>query len=313
MHLAPEPVSLAGSKPVHDPSLAALAAYLPTTWPPSIVAALDLWRQGHLVPAPLLLWGAPRGQLDLITGLTARRNAASVAVAMPAETWAVITSQTCDIPGTGPGARHPTVQVSPVVRVDDIDEGVWKQLVEFDMADRAALSPPSLAGRWVADLRISVPVSKSHLVYYKPVEGLKDEAAELDFAEHVATKVRRPALHDFLSSTVHRELRAKIKKANKNTSWWSNVIEVRLLIRGRRLAPTHVQLLILTHRELNEPEFDVWMQACSDWNTRARKTANFEFTVPIQVTLDECKVELYRKSIELALPELRQLPPGTPT
>jgi hypothetical protein len=33
----------------------------PETWDPTLVAALDAWRQGDVIPTPRLFWAAPDG------------------------------------------------------------------------------------------------------------------------------------------------------------------------------------------------------------------------------------------------------------
>jgi hypothetical protein len=132
---------------------------------------------------------------------------------------AIITSQTCDVVGTGVGAEHPTVQVSPVVRAEDHFPGKVSAILKDQVGYLFAIpnAPAELgSGTWVADLRISLPVSKSVLVPLVPRSAFPaGDVRALVFAEFVAAKIRRPSFHEGLAENFPKVLRATIKAALK--------------------------------------------------------------------------------------------------
>ena len=62
-------------------------------------------------------------------------------------------------------------------------------------------------GEWAADLRISLPVSKAVLLRQSRVHGFREQHQTLEFAERVAAKTRRPALHDAIADGLVPRLR----------------------------------------------------------------------------------------------------------
>ena len=97
----------------------------------------------------------------------------------------IITSQTCDIVGSGPGAKHPVVQVSPLTplsslsadRAAAVRNGTVVELIHLPTFD---------GGQWAVDLRISLPASKGVLLAQPPRPGFDNEAQTLAFAERVS-------------------------------------------------------------------------------------------------------------------------------
>src|SRR5206468_2164638 len=88
-----------------------------------------------------------------------------------ADTWAVITSQTCDVVASGPGGRHPTVQVSPLVNLDGADPNKITGIRRNMNVDSVLVPDVPGGGTWAADLRISLPVSKAVLLQQSRIPG----------------------------------------------------------------------------------------------------------------------------------------------
>ncbi|MEV6903441.1 hypothetical protein, partial [Amycolatopsis sp. NPDC051372] len=115
--------------------------------------ALTAWAQGDILEGVGLFWATPH-DVDLLTGISAARGvgtsypvyswdgqAADENISLDPADWSnalsIITSQTCDIAPAGPGARHHTVQVSPLVsRVVSCLTVGW--VSECGMANRPA-------------------------------------------------------------------------------------------------------------------------------------------------------------------------------
>lgn len=261
--------------PADDVDLGLLAAVTPRGWGPDQRASLDRWIQGHLIRASDLSWQAPAAATDPVTGIDPvalpDHGGAGIAVWTSQAAFFIITSQTCDIAATGPGARHPFVQVSPVLPVGGCPEHRWTELTTFALVDRVGLTGATLEGRYVADLRISLPVSKALLLDVDPIPAFADEVDELRFANHLAAKVARPALHDFLSGTMVAEINRAIETSGSDdSSWWSQVAEVRILITGTRLAPRSVTLLVLSKGALPPASVDRWTTLCKTFEKRAK-------------------------------------------
>lgn len=85
---------------------------------------------------------------------------------------------------------------------------------------------------------MSVPVSKAVLLRQTRIPGFTDPAAALQFAERVAGRYRRPALHDAITTGLAPRLR-----------------EFRLLVTaGDRLRPTNVALIAVVLQDKLDAE-----------------------------------------------------------
>ncbi|MBB2923197.1 hypothetical protein [Cellulomonas cellasea] len=223
--------------------------------------------------------------------------------------WSILTSQTCDIVATGPGQRHPTVQVCPLLRLDDhLDKG---QIAEINRGSRVDLiTVPDVpgGGNWAADLRISVPVSKGVLLRQDPVHGFTTPEDSQQFAERVAAKYRRPALHDEISGDLVTGLRDLVAEARESEALWPDVIEqFRLLVLdGDRLTPRSVRVLVILFRPGITAED---ASPLREWRKREKKRllrhgialAPLDFVAVSNLTVTE-----YRASDPLRVPELGQ-------
>lgn len=297
--------------PAERPELAVLAAYTPTEW--NSVAGnerIGRWKQGDLLGALPWGWVAPTGW-DQITNLEADADE-GVLAAVVAPKWleqAIVTSQTCDIAVTGPGARHPFVQVSPVLAVPEIDSSKLAVLKIGGVVDLALLTPPNgpSAGHLIADLRVSIPVSKAVLASQEPRQGFTDQAGYLAFARQLAAKLERPAVHDFVTLTARDIIKSALAAdAKVNTGWWSQVEEVRVKCEPTHLEPSRVEFIVVARtRELAASDVDKWKQV----NERIRN-AGKKVDISVRHALHETSTTMlamtYRDSVQLDLPQLRQ-------
>ncbi|WP_405949431.1 hypothetical protein OG588_26250 [Streptomyces prunicolor] len=291
-----------------------LDSLIPEDWSDDCVVSLDAWKQGDLLPGCTLPWAAPSG-LDPVTGVdsgtdsdgeSAPVNWVHISVEDFRCAWAIVTSQTCDVAAVGPGARHPLVQVSPVVRIPNISDNRRAAIEGHEVTHLVALTRPPGEGFWVADLRINFPVSKQLLVVNDPVAAFASERDALDFAEHVASRLRRPSLHDMVSDVMVRSISQYIKNVQKGEpDWWEWVEQLRVLITGERLNPESVQLVVVQQEKLEASQRKIWR----DWATSFRKelrAAGIILTPVHFTTLDAMSARLYRNSIPLRVLELRR-------
>jgi hypothetical protein len=297
--------------PTERPELAVLSAYTPTSWD-SVTGneRIGRWKQGDLLGPLPWGWVAPAGW-DQVTNLEVDTDggALAVVVAPTGLAQAIVTSQTCDIAVTGPGARHPFVQVSPVLAVPEMDPSKLAALKRGDVVDLALLTPP---GGWhigplIADLRVSIPVSKAVLAAQDPQPGFADEAGYLAFARQLATKLERPALRDFITGDARAIIQTALAAdAKVNTGWWSQVEEVRVKCDPNRLEPSLVEFIVVARtRALAATDVDKWKQV----NERIRsagKKVGISVRHPLHETATSMLAMTYRASVQLDLPQLRQ-------
>lgn len=178
------------------------------------------------------------------------------------------TTQTCDLSEQGPPTQ-PWVQVSPVYRLEGKPE---EQEHLPSKAYIIELSGPDLPeGRWVADLRIEVPLEKTVLVDRAPIAGFGSEDETDEFARVLGVRRARAALANELVESVIRLIRKK--KANNKARAarvWDELYKLGLQIEeGTRLKPSAVRLHVICAREPSKLVRE-WF---TDWWDRARQEA----------------------------------------
>ncbi|HWJ65117.1 MAG TPA: hypothetical protein VNT31_00425 [Nocardioides sp.] len=284
---------------------------VPDPWPDHVISALEVWRQGHLIRGELGAWLSPGGGTDPVTGddFTDHTDELVAAAAELSDTgYLAVVSQTCDVVATGPGKRHPFVQVCPVrdvgaaftaEKVQQIRDG---EIVEYIYLTKS----PEPGREWAIDLRVSVPLSKGALAATQPIDGFATEEDELALAARVATKYERPALHDYLSKNLVDDLDAFFAKARRTQDWCDDVEQLRLQIEGTRLAPTRVRLIVVTDIEFNGP-FNLKKNPLRDrWKAHKKPLREAGIAqAPIAFRhVQKISVHDYRNSIPINLPAL---------
>ena len=281
----------------------------PKAWPTEIGSALEKWRQGHLISGNLGVWIAHAGIQDPVTGddVPAHESGLAARADDVGDTgYMVIISQTCDIGISGPGRRHPMVQVSPVrdLSAAGYDSSKIHQIRDGKVNEYVLLTRPPVEGAvWAADLRISLPVSKGVLVATEPIAGFATVEDELILGARVASKFRRPALPDVIATGVVGELSRFLAKAQAQ-EWFGDVEQVRLeILEGTPLFPKRVRLMAITDVGLTwlqkRPLTDLWNR-----QKKALKNAGIQPAPLAFRTLDKWSIEHYRESIPIDLPEL---------
>jgi len=143
-----------------------IQALLPTRWSAEVLAALDMWRQGDVLEGGPLFWAGPAGN-DLVLPIDGSPEPFHI-TEDPGPGRLIVTSQTCDIGGKGPGRFHPFVSTCPVYALTDASVlgHVKAGRVSYLVWVRGA--PGS--GDHVADLRVTMPLSKGILAATSPLD-----------------------------------------------------------------------------------------------------------------------------------------------
>jgi hypothetical protein len=269
-----------------------------------------MWRQGDVIERPGISWLGPAG-LDPVTGMTdgqwSYEPVADPDLIVP---FGVIASQTCDIGADGPGAKHPFVEIHPVVNMSEVDAGRRSQIERFEMRYLVALTQPPAPGFWVADLRLVLCVSKAQLIGTTALPGFATENDRLAFAEALARKKRRPALHDVLSYDLPKMLNDHVAERNRALrprDWYLEVEQVRLQVTGDRLGPDTVSLIFVCEVDMPVEHRAEWREASKVLKRRLR-SAGFHLGAMTFTTLDKMSGRLYRDTVALDVAALGRPP-----
>ncbi len=229
----------------------------------------------------------------------------------PPEQLGIIVSQTCDVVATGPGARHPTVQVAPIVNLMNVPESRANDVRAGRTVDMVIVTNLHPLGDWAADLRISLPVSKALLIGQQPNRGFLTEEDCLRFSDQIAIKLRRPALHDHIAVDMTRSLEALIRRERvAGAAWMDRVEQIRVRVTlGDRITPQALELIVIT---IDEPLSAAEKESLRKWRTGQVKTfakATGGKLLPLRILpLSKVNVQDYRESVPLRLDELQQRP-----
>lgn len=261
--------------------------------------AIDRWSQGQIVRALPATWLAPRTGAASASAAGDAVVAAAVSSGQDSLDW-VIVSQTCDVGTSGPGAAHSFVLVAPLIHLSKLDEklagnaaaGRCGYLVPLDF-DRTTEGP-----QWLADLRFVMPVAKALLVGRDPLDAFTGDERRLLFAERVATKFGRPAIHEALSEGL-TAIVEKFAKQRKRTNAVAHTEHVRVVIEGPRLEPTRVSLLVVTKVPLSDDEQTTWRSGLEPNMKTVLSAAGIEFRATLILTPAELSADLYRASVPL--------------
>lgn len=264
-----------------------IARHLRSPWPQDVADALDDLRQGDILEHPpffyarggdVRIWNLPLGADEIENDAEAGAGADQDDPATQVEELhpddgpplAIITSQTCDVDEQG-APTQPWIQVSPVYRLPDdarAESLLAKQYtVELD-------GPELPDGRWIADLRIELPIEKSWLIGRKVRRGFRTEEKAEDFGLRLGRRRARPALANSLVDNVTGLLRAHKQSQRgrgRTRRVWQQVHRVMLEVEdGARLTPAAVRLHVITATEA-DAEVEEWF---SEWEDLARERAD---------------------------------------
>jgi hypothetical protein len=180
----------------------------------------------------------------------------------------------------------------------------------WEIVDLALLDPPDgNEATWTADLRISIPVSKAVLARFTPRPGFRSERGFMDFAARLAAKVERPALHDFVSGEVRQIINDAVKSAGANdTTWWTDVDEVRVRCTPTRLTPKTLEFLVIARDgKLVAADRGRWRTTINRVR-KAAKAHGIEVMYPLHRERLTLSAQDYRSSTALQITGLRRVP-----
>lgn len=273
-------------------------------WTEEDATALARWSQGDLMQGVPLLWAEPDAHPRPAPVTPGGTNEAALLSPFASDgsfPWAAITSQTCDIGASGPGARHPFVQVSPVVSLAGKSENAITAIKTHQKVDMVALTEPPEPGDWAVDVRVSIPVRKEALLGATPVHGFRTESDALDFAERLAHRASRPALHADLSEKLPDALKQYMRATNKKQpEWWQHLQQIRVRVTGgTRLAPTTVVIYFVENIRLTEEQREVWRQWAASFRKQLRDTSGIQLAPVLFATLEDLSAKHYAESTAL--------------
>lgn len=283
--------------------------FLPGAWPPSIADDMDKWRQGDLIQGAAGAWMAPGGERDAVLEEDIP-GVVGVWTPMTGDVsdtgYLAVTSQTCDIAISGPGQRHPFIQVSPVRNISTVfDTAKIQQAKDGQLVEYVYLTDPPVSGEhWAVDLRISVPASKAILAGVAPVRGFLTDDDELIFSERIAGKMRRPALPDIIARDVVGSVTKLVEVERHKSAWCAELEQIRVeILEGSRLQPQRLRLVAITETKFTP---DMCQPLRAEWKTHKRrlKKVGIDQAPLIFRTIDEVKVSLYRNSIPINISAL---------
>lgn len=247
-------------------------------WPDKVLEALGRFKQGDVMEKPAFfyaiatggrIWGPDEEDEEEPDDPDDRSQVAEWH-AEDSPQFGIITTQTCDILEQGEPAQ-PWVQISPVYRLEE-DDSAENQERLLSKAYIVELNGPDLPdGRWVADLRIELPVEKSVLAGMKPIAGFATEDEADDFGRRLGVRRARPALADELVRNVTRLIgRRKTNNKPRSAAVWAELYKLGLQIEeGTRFKPLAVRLHVITAEEPSELVRE-WFAA---WEDAARAKA----------------------------------------
>lgn len=233
-------------------------------WPAELIEALEGWKQGDVIKEPPFLYAADLSRplhglalamaareaadgYDPVSGDLMACEAEDVASRPP---YGIIATQTCDLSERGRPAQ-PWFQVAPVYRSSrPADATLPRYQVRLD-------GPEFTSERWVADLRIEVPVEKTALIDRTPIAAFASETGYIAFGARLGHRQARAALADELEAAVVQPLRNRLRKnaasrkvRARTYGWGLRIAE------GERLRPVAVKLYVYFDGPLQAAEDD---------------------------------------------------------
>lgn len=267
---------------------------IPNELTPEVDFAIGRWKQGDVLQGGPLFWAGPEGSDPYLP-----YDGAPHAFHVSEESGSgllILTSQTCDIATTGTGAKHPLVTVSPVHQIPGGDTNYGNAKAGRIGYLVPLTKPPISASLYVADLRITLPLSKGVLVNATPIDAWASERDRLHFAECLARKYRRAALTSALSEDLVRSLSDHIKQNEPEAS--ERIEEFRLRIVGDRLNPAEAQLIVLTDVEPDRDLKKAW-RAWTRKGVKLLKAEGIGLLPTLVVTPEKCSARMYMNSVPL--------------
>jgi len=236
---------------------------LPDPWPDAVLEAARQWRQGYVVEQPPFFYYRSESNPVWEIGLAAddetdeETGDATLVELDPDQRsrFGLITTQTCDLFEEG----HPTQPWFAVAPVYDVaarlQPGQLGQLERGYLGHLLLLTAGWLpSGRWVADLRIELPIEKGWLVGREPRPGLVEVREYQRLAARLAARRGRPALSTRLTVSLSKPLREWLNAGGKATR--DSLESLHLRVVGDPVTSTQAELLVITKDQGMAPEHE---------------------------------------------------------
>jgi hypothetical protein len=163
--------------------------------------------------------------------------------------YGIITTETCDLLEENRERKiRPWFQVSPVLDLGHLDVNAKSNIENLRSTYLTRLTGPAfIAGFYVADLRISIPVEKSALVGRIPLDGFATGEEERAFSIQIGEMATRPVWPDAVQRIIVGGLKTFFRKKSRKTSLRALMpLELRLAVSGSEAAPIAALLVYVS-------------------------------------------------------------------
>ena len=225
-------------------------------WPEEVLAAASTFRQVDIVARPPFFYAA--NSEYPVWGFTQETaNAGDDRELLEFHEddrpeFGIITTQSCDLTEEGVAKpKKPWFQVAPLIDARVLDRGFVRDVAKGKVMYLFLVPAPDLAGEWVADLRIEVPLEKSWLVGRTPMTGFPGLEEYQQFARRLGQLRARAAIESGVCANLVSDLRTCLATSgSENRDVLDGVSRVMLRVIGERASPSAVQLVVVPVADL---------------------------------------------------------------
>ncbi len=285
------------------------------SWPEGLLEHLASFEQGHLIAdLPWFYFADPANAVLLGTIDPDSDPLFWHEEEFP---YGVIVSQTCDLQEVGARRpRKPWIHCCPVYRADLPESGLSASLLgqvrKGEVEYLIEVPDVPAAGVWVADLRLLIPVEKSHLLGRQPIDGFPNERARRAVGERMAMLHSRPAFDGVFVELVQDPLMKRLRElAKQDIELYAQVVnEVYAMgVRADRLASMgleSIEIFLLCHNEPGEAARAFWESESEAWAQEALRSSECRLQELRVVLLQEMSAKDF---LELQVVPLRGMTP----
>jgi len=233
-------------------------------WGDGYQEQFNRFRQGHIIEGvPLVYLGSATHPLwavesEVLRDGFGRELQTSMEKGLPLR-HAMITTQGCDILKP----THTWIGVTPVYDAAEyFDRGKIGQIGAGQILYLLAIAPPWATSdqKWVADLRIEIPLEKTVLLGREPLEAYANDADYVRVPQRLAFLRQRPdvanACLDYVSQPLFDWVRQQDERERERM--WATVDHVRIW-QDSYESPTKAQLILVVHGgRMEDHDHDLW-------------------------------------------------------
>jgi hypothetical protein len=212
-------------------------------WPHEVDEALASFRCGSVIERPPFAYHAVGGHALWSASAQSEEPAELILIELATKDrppYGIITTETCDLLEEDRERKtRPWFQVSPVLDLGHLDGNAKSSIENMRSTYLARLTGPAfIAGFYVADLRISIPVEKSALVGRVPLDGFATEEEERAFSIQIGDMAIRPVWPQSVQRIIVGGLKSYFRTKSRKTALRGlRPIELRLAVSGPDDAP----------------------------------------------------------------------------